>query len=68
MKSLEITQAAARLLIEFGDAESAERAAGARIQTACNAGERAFWGAVRTLLAADEEEARGAQAEVLRRS
>ena len=49
------TAAAAQLLIEFGDVSSAERAAGARIQTACNASERQFWSTVRLLLAAEQD-------------
>lgn len=52
MTASEIARAAAELLVEFGDVESAERAAGARIQTACNASERAWWAAVRTSLEA----------------
>jgi len=47
---VEVVCAAARLIAEFGDVRSAERAAGARIQTACNAGERARWAAVRAVL------------------
>ena len=49
------TTAAAQLLIEFGDVTSAERAAGARIQTACNTSERQFWSTVRILLAAEHD-------------
>jgi hypothetical protein len=55
MSSSQVTEAAARLLIEFGDAQSAARAAGARTQTACNAVERNFWGGVRLILAAAED-------------
>jgi hypothetical protein len=51
----EITDAAAGLLTEYGDVRSAERAAGARTQTACNTAERGFWSAVRLLLAATED-------------
>lgn len=65
MATSEITRAAAGLLTEFGDVQSAERAAGARIQVACNASERGFWGAVRLLLAAAED-ARSSQAEAVR--
>jgi hypothetical protein len=50
-----VTEAAERLLTEFGDAQSAARAAGARTQTACNATERNFWGSVRLLLSAAED-------------
>ena len=47
-----ITRATAQLLVEYGDVESAERAAAARIQSACNASERRFWDAVRARLSA----------------
>lgn len=55
MSASEAAAAAARLRAEFGDAASAERAAGARIQAACNATERRFWGDVRRLLTAADE-------------
>ena len=48
--TLDILAAAARLLAEFGDARSAERAAGARAHTACNAVERGHWQRVQALL------------------
>ena len=56
MTNTEASIAAARLLVEFGDVQSAERAAGARAQGACNAVERQFWGGVRLLLAVAEDE------------
>jgi hypothetical protein len=54
MTNLDILSAAARLLAEFGDVQSAERAAGARVQTACNTSERGYWDAVRRVLTAQE--------------
>lgn len=60
MTALETTVAAARLMIEFGDVQSAERAAGARVQAACNASERRFWDEVRRLLSAGDRAGLGA--------
>jgi len=67
MSQSQTTLAAAELLVEFGDVQSAERAAGARAQGACNAVERQFRGGVRLILAVAEDErtsavARGATA------
>ncbi|MDB4879610.1 MAG: hypothetical protein JWL60_1056 [Gemmatimonadetes bacterium] len=59
---LETTRAAAQLLTEFGDVQSAERAAAARVQTACNAVERAFWSRVRACVAREPGQARDATA------
>jgi hypothetical protein len=59
MTNLDILSAAARLLAEFGDVQSAERAAGARIQTACDTSERGYWDAVRRVLTAHEAPVRG---------